>query len=110
MKPYQEQKNYIIYSCYLYITQQKRFIFCFLLKNCKRIKRIVSNFIELVCFFFENKTVYTTEMVTLIPRLPLSANSCAIDVSNTRQSEFRIALATPSCIERGIASHVKRLR
>lgn len=49
-------------------------------------------------------------MVTLIPRLPLSANSCAMDVSKTKQSEFIIALEMPSCIERGIASHVRRRR
>lgn len=49
------------------------------------------------------------EMVTLIPRFPLSANNCAIEVSNTRQSEFKIAEDTPSWIERGIASHVRRL-
>lgn len=53
---------------------------------------------------------YTTEIVTFMPRLPLSANNCAIDVSNTRQSEFKIAAATPSWLERGIASQVKRRR
>ena len=36
------------------------------------------------------------EIVTLMPRLPLSANSCAIEVSNTKQSEFMIAELTPS--------------
>jgi len=36
------------------------------------------------------------EIVTLIPKFPLSANSCAIEVSNTRQSEFKIADDTPS--------------
>lgn len=35
-------------------------------------------------------------MVTLIPKLPLSANNCAIDVSNTKQSDSIIADATPS--------------
>ena len=51
----------------------------------------------------------TIEMVTLMPRLPLSANSWAILVSNTRQSEFIIAEETPSWIDLGVASHVKRL-
>ncbi len=36
------------------------------------------------------------EIVTLIPRFPLSAKSCAIDVSKTRQSLFMIADDTPS--------------
>lgn len=49
-------------------------------------------------------------MVTLIPRLPLSANSCAILLSNTKQSEPIMADATPSWLERGIASHVRRRR
>ena len=31
------------------------------------------------------------EMVTLIPKLPFSANNWAMEVSKTRQSEFRIA-------------------
>lgn len=44
----------------------------------------------------QKKMFQTTEIVTLIPKLPLSANNCAIDVSNTRQSELRIADATPS--------------
>lgn len=52
---------------------------------------------------------HAIEMVTLIPRLPLSANNCAIDVSNTKQSELRIAEDTPSCMDLGIASHVRRL-
>ena len=51
-------------------------------------------------FFFEitgQEAYYQhIEMVTLIPRLPLSAKSCAIDVSKTRQSEFIIADETPS--------------
>jgi hypothetical protein len=51
----------------------------------------------------------TIEMVTLMPRLPLSANSWAMLVSNTRQSEFMIAEETPSWIDLGVASHVKRL-
>jgi len=50
------------------------------------------------------------EMVTLIPRLPLSAKSCAMLVSKTRQSEFRIAEDTPSWMERGVASQVNRRR
>ena len=49
---------------------------------------------------------HAIDIVTFIPKLPLSANNCAIDVSNTRQSEFKIAEDTPSCIERGMASHV----
>lgn len=52
---------------------------------------------------------HAIEIVTLIPRFPLSANNCAMEVSNTRQSEFKIADETPSWIERGIASHVRRL-
>ena len=39
------------------------------------------------------------DMVTLMPRLPLSANSWAMEVSNTRQSEFIIAELTPSWID-----------
>lgn len=50
------------------------------------------------------------EIVTLIPRLPLSAKRCAIEVSNTRQSLFMMAAATPSWMERGVASHVRRRR
>ncbi len=50
------------------------------------------------------------EMVTLMPRLPLSAKSCAMEVSNTRQSEFMMAELTPSWMERGVASHVSRRR
>lgn len=34
------------------------------------------------------------DMVTLIPKLPLSANSWAMLVSNTRQSEFMMAELT----------------
>ena len=49
------------------------------------------------------------DIVTLIPRFPLSANSWAMEVSNTRQSEFMIAELTPSWIDLGVASHVKRL-
>ena len=44
------------------------------------------------------------EMVTLMPRLPFSAKSCAMDVSNTRQSLFMMAVAMPSWMERGVAS------
>ena len=50
------------------------------------------------------------DMVTLIPRFPLSANSWAMLVSNTRQSELRIAEDTPSCIDLGVASQVSLLR
>ncbi|KAK7081535.1 hypothetical protein SK128_024247, partial [Halocaridina rubra] len=46
------------------------------------------------------------DIVTLMPKFPLSANNCAIEVSNTRQSEFIIADWTPSCIDLGVASHV----
>ena len=45
-----------------------------------------------------------------MPRLPLSANSCAIEVSKTRQSEFIMADETPSCMDLGVASHVRRRR
>ena len=50
------------------------------------------------------------EIVTFMPRLPLSAKSCAIEVSKTRQSELRMAEETPSWMDRGVASHVKRRR
>ena len=50
------------------------------------------------------------EMVTLIPRLPLSAKSWAIEVSNTRQSEFNMAEDTPSWMDRGVASQVNLRR
>ena len=50
------------------------------------------------------------EMVTLIPRFPLSANSCAIVVSKTKQSEFIMAEETPSWIDLGVASHVNLRR
>ena len=49
------------------------------------------------------------DIVTLIPRFPLSANNCAIDVSKTKQSEFKIAELTPSFIDLGVASQVNRL-
>ena len=54
-------------------------------------------------------SIHTIEMVTLIPRFPLSANSWAIDVSNTRQSELLMAEATPSWMLLGVASQVSRL-
>lgn len=47
-------------------------------------------------------------MVTLIPRLPLSAKCWAMELSNTRQSEPIIADATPSWLDLGIASQIKR--
>lgn len=50
------------------------------------------------------------DIVTLIPRLPLSANNWAMDVSKTRQSEFMMADCTPSCIDRGVASQVSLRR
>jgi len=50
------------------------------------------------------------DMVTLMPRLPLSANSWAIEVSKTRQSEFMMAELTPSWIDLGVASQVRRRR
>lgn len=50
------------------------------------------------------------EIVTLMPRLPLSANRCAMLVSNTRQSLFIMADCTPSWMLRGVASQVRRLR
>jgi len=36
------------------------------------------------------------DIVTLMPKFPFSANSCAIEVSKTRQSELVIAEETPS--------------
>ena len=39
------------------------------------------------------------DMVTLMPRLPLSAKSWAMEVSKTRQSEFMMAELTPSWID-----------
>ena len=50
------------------------------------------------------------EIVTLIPRFPLSANSCAMVVSKTKQSEFIMADETPSWIDLGVASHVNLRR
>lgn len=50
------------------------------------------------------------EIVTLIPRFPLSAKRCAMAVSKTRQSLFMMADATPSWIERGVASQVSLRR
>lgn len=47
-------------------------------------------------------------MVTLIPKLPLSAKCWAIELSKTKQSEPIIADATPSWLDRGIASHIRR--
>lgn len=49
-------------------------------------------------------------MVTLIPRLPLSANNCAFVVSNSRQSLLLMAAWIPSWMECGVASHIRRLR
>ena len=46
------------------------------------------------------------EIVTLIPRFPLSANNWAMLVSNTKQSEFIMAVDTPSWILLGVASQV----
>lgn len=46
------------------------------------------------------------DIVTFIPRFPLSANSWAMEVSNTKQSEFMMADWTPSCMDLGVASHV----
>lgn len=51
---------------------------------------------------------HTKDMVTLMPKLPLSANSWAIELSKTKQSDPIMAEATPSWLERGIASQVKR--
>lgn len=48
------------------------------------------------------------EIVTLMPKLPFSAKSCAMLVSKTRQSLFIMAVAIPSWIERGVASQVNR--
>lgn len=47
-------------------------------------------------------------MVTLIPKLPLSAKCWAMELSNTRQSEPIIAEATPSWLDLGMASQIKR--
>lgn len=49
-----------------------------------------------------------SEMVTLMPRLPLSANSWAMLVSKTRQSLLMMAAWTPSWMLRGVASQVSR--
>lgn len=50
------------------------------------------------------------DIVTLIPRFPVSAKSWAMVVSKTRQSELRIAEETPSWMLRGVASQVRRRR
>ena len=47
---------------------------------------------------------YTIVMVTLMPKLPFSANNWAILVSNARQSDWVMACATPSWMLRGVAS------
>lgn len=46
------------------------------------------------------------EMVTLMPKFPLSAKSCAMLVSKTRQSLLIMAACTPSWMLRGVASQV----
>lgn len=51
---------------------------------------------------------YESEMVTLMPRFPLSANSWAMLVSKTRQSLLMMAAWTPSWMLRGVASQVRR--
>jgi len=51
----------------------------------------------------------TLDIVTLMPRFPLSAKSWAMPVSKTKQSLCMIADWTPSCIDRGVASHDNRL-
>ena len=61
---------------------------------------------QLITWFFFHQHI---EMVTLIPRFPLSAKSCAMEVSKTKQSEFKMADETPSWIDLGVASHVNRL-
>ena len=76
-------------------------------KDWITIKRLLDTFKIFYTAF--SSFPHAIEIVTLIPRFPLSANNCAMEVSNTRQSEFKIADETPSWIERGIASHVRRL-
>ena len=58
----------------------------------------------------ERGLVQHIDIVTLIPRFPLSANKRAMEVSNTKQSEFIMAEDTPSCMDLGVASQVNRLR
>lgn len=48
-------------------------------------------------------------MVTLIPKFPLSAKCWAMQLSNTKQSDPIMADATPSWLERGMASQISRL-
>jgi len=67
------------------------------LLNCYRINEIEK----------PAETLYkleTVEMVTLMPRLPLSEKSWAMLGSKTRQSELWMAVETPSCIDLGVAS------
>lgn len=49
-------------------------------------------------------------MVTLIPKFPLSAKCWAIELSKAKQSDAIIADATPSWLDLGIASQIKRRR
>ena len=71
--------------------------------------RDMKNF-KLVWVFCGGGGVQHMDMVTLIPKLPLSAKSKAIEVSKTRQSELSMADETPSWMERGVASQVSRRR
>lgn len=48
------------------------------------------------------------EIVTLMPRLPLSANRAAVFESKTRQSDIAMAGWTPSWMLCGVASQVRR--
>lgn len=49
-------------------------------------------------------------MVTLIAKFPFSEKFLTVAVLNARQSEFSIAVVTPSWIELGEASNAKRRR
>lgn len=53
---------------------------------------------------------FTRLIVTLMPRFPFSAKSCAVGVSKARQSDCAMAWATPSWMLRGVASQQRRRR
>jgi hypothetical protein len=61
-------------------------------------------------WFGSTHLIHVMDIVTLMPKLPLSAKSWAILVSNTKQSLFIMADCTPSWILRGVASQVRRRR
>jgi hypothetical protein len=49
-------------------------------------------------------------MVTLIPKFPLSAKCWAMELSKAKQSDAMMAEATPSWLDLGMASQIRRRR